>query len=50
MVPQGSKLRALQLRGNDINDTEAVALAEAIEGNMVLCTLNLFDNKISDVG
>lgn len=46
----GSKLKALSLRGNGIRDDEAVALAEAIEENTVLCSLNLFDNAITDVG
>lgn len=49
-VPEGSKLKALSLRGNGLGDVEAVDLAEAIEENTVLCSLNLFDNKITDVG
>lgn len=47
---KGSKLKALSLRGDGIGDLEAAALAEAIEENTVLCSLNLFDNKITDVG
>lgn len=50
IVPKGSKLKALSLRGNRIGDLEAAALAEAMEDNTVLCSLNLFDNKITDVG
>lgn len=49
-VVVGSRLEELLLRGNEIDDAEGVALAEAIEGNTVLCSLNLFDNKITDVG
>ncbi|CAB1114338.1 unnamed protein product [Ectocarpus sp. CCAP 1310/34] len=50
LVSEGSKLKALSLRGNALEDAEAIALAEAIEDNTVLCSLNLFDNKITDVG
>ncbi|CAM9108971.1 unnamed protein product, partial [Hapterophycus canaliculatus] len=50
LVREGSKLKALSLRGNGIDDIEAVALAEAIEDNTMLGSLNLFDNKITDVG
>lgn len=51
VVPlKGSKLKALSLRGNGLGDADAVDLAEAIEENTVLCSLNLFDNKITDVG
>lgn len=46
----GSKLKALSLRGNRMDDIEAVALAEALEDNTILGSLNLFDNKITDVG
>lgn len=46
----GSRLEELLLRGNGIDDAEGVALAEAILGNTVLCSLNLFNNKITDVG
>lgn len=46
----GSTLKALSLRGNALEDAEAIALAGAIEENTVLCSLNLFDNKITDVG
>ncbi|CAM9674308.1 unnamed protein product [Scytosiphon promiscuus] len=49
-VREGSKLKALSLRGNGIDDIEAVALAEAVEDNTILGALNLFDNKITDVG
>ena len=48
--PKGSKLKALSLRGNGLGDEEAAAVAEAIEENTVLCSLNLFDNAITDVG
>lgn len=47
---KGSKLKALSLRGNGLVDADAINLAEAIEENTVLCSLNLFDNKIKDVG
>ncbi|CAM9558147.1 unnamed protein product, partial [Ectocarpus sp. 6 AP-2014] len=50
LVSEGSKLKALSLRGNALGDAEAIALAEAIEENTALCSLNLFDNKITDVG
>lgn len=46
----GSKLKALSLRGNALEDAEAIALAETIEENTVLSSLNLFDNKITDAG
>eukprot|EP00752_Nemacystus_decipiens_P004249 g3881.t1 len=50
VLVEGSKLKALSLRGNEIGDLEAAALAEAIEENTVLCSINLFDNKITDEG
>ena len=50
LFPKGSKLKALSLRGNGLGDEEATAVAEAIEENTVLCSLNLFDNAITDVG
>lgn len=49
-VREGSKVKALSLRGNGIGDDEAVALARVVEGNTVLCSLNLFGNAITDVG
>ncbi|CAM9286299.1 unnamed protein product [Ectocarpus fasciculatus] len=50
LVREGSKLKALSLRGNALEDAEAIALAETIEENTVLSSLNLFDNKITDAG
>eukprot|EP00904_Undaria_pinnatifida_P014158 jgi/Undpi1/9873/HiC_scaffold_28.g12327.m1 len=50
LVREGSKLKALSLRGNGLGDDEAIAISEAIEENTVLCSLNLFDNAITDNG
>lgn len=50
LIGEGSKLKTLSLRGNGLGDGDAVALAQAIEPNTTLCSLNLFDNAITDEG
>lgn len=50
LVGEESKLKALSLRGSGVGDDEAAALAQAIEANTTLCSLNLFNNAITDVG
>ncbi|CAM9276443.1 unnamed protein product [Choristocarpus tenellus] len=45
-----SKLRYLSLRGNRITDIGAAAIAEEIEGNKLLGSLNMFDNLVTDKG
>lgn len=50
LVGGGSRLRALSLRGNGIGDEEAAALAERLQEDTALCSLNLFHNAVTDAG
>ena len=45
-----SQLRTLSLRGNQLRDDAAQALAAVLDTNTRLATLNLFDNQITEVG
>lgn len=50
LIAAGSNLTALSLRGNTIDDDGAALLAKALGTNTTLCSLNLFDNIITDTG
>jgi len=50
IIGEDSPIRAASLRGNQITDRGAVAIANAISKNTRCVTVNLFDNEITDVG
>ena len=50
LADDGSPLTTLSLRGNQLGDAGALALAGALAKNSVLAVLNLFDNGISEPG
>lgn len=50
LLGPSSKLINLSLRGNHLSDEPVLVIAESLKQNKTLQSLNLFDNKISDVG
>jgi hypothetical protein len=50
LIAEDSSLRILSLRGNNITDPGAKALAYALKQNRSLLSLNLFDNRIQKTG